>query len=292
MQIMDLKKQVVSQDNKITESRHDLKAIEMDIFTSLLSAINSRKFTPEEEKELEAPPKMGRKKEYAYVFEVDINELQQVSGKNFVTKRMLEYADRMDKRKIFFREEGRAALTRLISKAEIYDDAPRTLVLTVDRDIVRMAKRKGNFTLFYNFESLKLSSTHAKRIYALCMQFRTMKKLPNAKTEPLTMTVDELKEKLFIEDAYGTFGELNRDVIKKSIDEINRKTFLTVKVIPHKQGRKVSLLEFVIEENKNNIQQFKTEHPGQLPLNFSNAIEDILPTIKEKKKISPKRSQS
>ncbi|MTI29449.1 replication initiation protein, partial [Xanthovirga aplysinae] len=255
-----LEQSIATQDNAFTESRHNLKALEIDIFTSLLVQVNNMKLSEEEERELEKATPLGSQSEKTYLFYLDIKDLEKISGKEYVTKRMLKYAQNLRDVEIYFQDDNREALTGLISKAELIDNS--ILRLTVDRDIIRIAKKKTDFTLFYNIESLKLNSTFAKRIYQMCMRYKGLKKLPNARYEPFNVLVEDLKSMLNVEEKYPLYGNFKQKVLNVALREINEKTFLKVEVKEHKNGRKTERLEFFIEKNESNINKFEQLYPS------------------------------
>ncbi|MEX4315828.1 replication initiation protein, partial [Haemophilus influenzae] len=64
------------------------------------------------------------------------------------------------------------------------------------------------------------------------------------------ITIEDLKKWLQLEDKYNLWAELQRWVIKPSLNEINEKSDLFVEYEPMKKGRKVTGIEFSITYEK------------------------------------------
>lgn len=87
-----------------------------------------------------------------------------------------------------------------------------------------------------------LKSFHSIRLYELLMQFQN--------TGFLTITVDQLRKCLNLEDKYQTFKELKRSVIDKAVEEINDMTLFNIEMLQVKEGRKVTTLRFIFNKEK------------------------------------------
>ncbi|WP_157723415.1 replication initiation protein, partial [Salmonella enterica] len=101
---------------------------------------------------------------------------------------------------------------------------------------------KGQFTRVVVKNVSSLSSTYSIRIYELLQQFRS--------TGDRTISLDDFRSILELEDKYSDFKILNRDLIKPAIAELNEKSDLAVTVETVKKGRTVVALRFRFKEDK------------------------------------------
>jgi len=95
------------------------------------------------------------------------------------------------------------------------------------------------FTKF-NIEDIgRLVSFNQIRLYEMLSQFRS--------TGFMCITLEELKKRLGLEDAYPRWVDFNRSVISVSITAINKNTDLNVSYKVTKTGRKVTGLKFYLK---------------------------------------------
>lgn len=73
-----------------------------------------------------------------------------------------------------------------------------------------------------------------------------------------TISVDDLKHMLMLDDEYPLYGGLNQKVIAPAIKEINKLTDYEISYMPKKTGRKITDIVFKIKvKNKSKIKQIK-----------------------------------
>lgn len=73
-----------------------------------------------------------------------------------------------------------------------------------------------------------------------------------------TISIDDLKHMLMLDDEYTLYGGLNQKVIAPAIKEINKLTDYEISYMPKKTGRKITDIVFKIKvKNKSKIQQIK-----------------------------------
>jgi len=107
---------------------------------------------------------------------------------------------------------------------------------------------KKNFTKYKQLHVRNLTSVHAMRLYELLVQYLTFK--------TRTFELQELRELLGIEDKYALWADLKRNVIEKSITQINAHTNIEIygnngqyfKL--RKQGKKVIGVTFIFGEKE------------------------------------------
>lgn len=105
-----------------------------------------------------------------------------------------------------------------------------------------LTQLKGQFTRIVVKNVSSLSSAYSIRIYELLMQFR--------KTGDRMIALDDFRSMLGIDDKYQQFKDLNKQLLKPAIKELNEKSDLSVVVDPIKQGRKVVALHFRFKEDR------------------------------------------
>lgn len=73
-----------------------------------------------------------------------------------------------------------------------------------------------------------------------------------------TISIDDLKHMLMLDDEYPLYGGLNQKVIAPAIKEINKLTDYEISYMPKKTGRKITDIVFKIKvKNKSKIKQIK-----------------------------------
>ena len=123
-----------------------------------------------------------------------------------------------------------------------YIDAEGRVELRFGTDIIPYINMLSEqFTRYALSAVINMSNSYAIRIYEHFAQWRGTK-------QEITITVDELKSVLQIEDKYPLFADLKRWVIEKAIQEINEATDLKASYTTRKTGRKVSHIIFKFRE--------------------------------------------
>lgn len=97
---------------------------------------------------------------------------------------------------------------------------------------------KNKFLMYDVRNILSLPSTYAIRIYELTKQY--------AKIGKRTISIEELKRMLDIENKYNRYTHLKQKVITPSIENINEHTDIMLDYNEIKEGRRVVKLQFII----------------------------------------------
>lgn len=105
-----------------------------------------------------------------------------------------------------------------------------------------LTQLKNKFTgiSIKNVSSLK--RTYSIRLYELLIQYKEI--------GYRTITIENFRIMLNIEDKYDLFKDLDKYVLKPAIKELNEKSNLTVQLKKIKNGRNISALSFSFKENK------------------------------------------
>jgi plasmid replication initiation protein len=100
----------------------------------------------------------------------------------------------------------------------------------------------GQYTQYRIGQVSSLRSAHSIRLYELLIQFR--------KTSERLITIKNLRNWFRLEKKYKQYGDLNKWVIKPSVDELNAKTNLLINYKCIKKGRRADLLSFSFNETE------------------------------------------
>lgn len=111
-----------------------------------------------------------------------------------------------------------------------------------DRVLKYICQLQGDFTKYKLRNIASLQSAHSIRIYELMMKFNS--------TGARIIHLDDFKSALGISDKYPLFKDLNKRVIKPSIDELNQRSDLIITYETIKKGRTVTALAFTFKQNK------------------------------------------
>ncbi|RZK33267.1 MAG: RepB family plasmid replication initiator protein, partial [Hymenobacter sp.] len=104
---------------------------------------------------------------------------------------------------------------------------------------------KDNFTSFQLYAALRLGSKYAKRIYALCSQWKD-------RGQTQTFSIDEFKKMLALLDDKGNeqferLSDFKRFVLDASVKQINQHTDLQIDYTLQKRGRSFQDITFNIK---------------------------------------------
>ncbi len=106
---------------------------------------------------------------------------------------------------------------------------------------------KERYTQYRLEEVLVFRGKYAIRFFEILRSYFSREELDEGKEKEIEISVDELRKKLCLE-AYPTWKEFSRNVIKKAVDEINAYSEqMLVSYEPVKRGRKVEKVRFIVE---------------------------------------------
>jgi plasmid replication initiation protein len=91
-----------------------------------------------------------------------------------------------------------------------------------------LTQLKQQFTMFELSTVLALKSKYAKRLYMFASQFRA--------TKMFTISMEELRKRLRLEDKYQTFADFNKRVIVPALNEINLLSELNMELTSKDRG--------------------------------------------------------
>lgn len=229
--------EVATQHNKLINSQQSLTLIQKRIFTLAIRQI-----------------KKGDKDYKRYY--IDVADLVPGTSQDIYHRVSNEVEDLMAKVVRFPGEiNGKETVVRLnlVSKME-HVKGTGQIYVDLHPDIRDMLiDLKGYFTRVPVVELISCRSTYGQRLYELLYQF--------ADTEIRMMSVDELREKLNLQNKYPNFSHLRKYVLKQAQKDIEEHTNMsfTWDEIKAKKGRKIERLIFDI----------KVSDPEQTELDFN-----------------------
>ncbi len=221
----------VRQHNAITNARYEYSELQLDIFLYLLSRL--------------------RKGQSDGIYEVSVTEMSKLTGKRYdyqklrlategMGSRMFEIPNETDKK-------GRQ-VWRQMWMFDRVDYVHGTGVIEVEftRTIQPyLFDLKANFTSFQLYSALRLGSKHAKRIYALCSQWKDKGQTPKYVIEEFKRTIGLINAKG--DEEYGPFSMFRKRVLDASVKQINQHTDLEIGYTLEKKGRSFKNITFTIK---------------------------------------------
>lgn len=118
-----------------------------------------------------------------------------------------------------------------------------SVTITWSDDVIKyISSLQSRFTSYKLRHIAELQSSHSIRMYELLMKFNS--------TGERVIYLDDFKSSLGLSDKYPLFKDLNKWVIKPSVDELNQRSDLTIKYETIKKGRSVAALSFTFKQSK------------------------------------------
>lgn len=174
-----------------------------------------------------------------YVF--DTKQFCHVCGideKNYINiRRVLKKL--YDRESIEIFENGYYCPVKWLGDYKIEPDASKVSVQLHFRLVPYLLELKKNFTTYYFGEIAELKNKYSIQLYELFASY--------AYKESFEIAIDELKTYLNIK-GYDSFKVFKRDILNKTIKEINDNTNLRVKVEEIRHGRKIAVLRFFVTD--------------------------------------------
>jgi plasmid replication initiation protein len=211
----------VRQHNAITNARYEYSELQLDIFLYLLSIL--------------------KKDQPDGIYEVSVKEMSKLTGKRYdyqklrlategMGSRMFEIPNEIDRK-------GRQVWRQMWMFDRIdYVQGAGVIEIEFTRTIQPyLFDLQANFTSMELYSALRLSSKHAKRIYALCSQWKD-------KGSTIKYEIDELKRMIGLLNDKGNFEYTEITMFKKSVldiavQQINQHTDLRISYTLEKKGR-------------------------------------------------------
>lgn len=232
---------LLSQSNKLIESKYTLNINEQRLIFAMISMIN-----PEDEDFRE--------------YRIRISDLAKIIGlkkKNYHAE-VKEITKNIIRKTIQIKKETGLLQINWISSAE-YINAEGVVVLTFDPKLKPyLLKLKAGFTSTRFGIAVKFKTFYTTRIYQLLKQYEKIGKR--------TITVDFFKKNF---DIYDDYKDIKRRIIEPAKKEINKNSDIKFEYEEKKVGRKVDNLIFRIRK-----QTYNDELPLNLPPKMKKPLEE------------------
>lgn len=165
-------------------------------------------------------------------------------GKAHAERELRKAVDRLWERSVIVKDPEQTEEFRWIQSRIRYHKGEARVTVRFSNDIKKyLTQLSEQFTRVALNNVCGLKSAYSIRIYELCKQY-----IP--KRNDRVIPVSELRDYLGVGDAHGQFKDFKRDVLTKSLKELNEKTDLDVSMDTVKQGRKVVAIHLLFREKK------------------------------------------
>lgn len=240
MELIDVNKddKLVFQHNVITSGRYDYSACMLDILFMVLAQIEPNKL------------------EYT----IHVQDIETITGREWNYKQLRKATEGIGSRMFEIETAESYEQLWLFSKVKYLKGTGSFTIKLNNEALPYFFDLKNNFTVMQLKSTLNCSSKYAKRLYALCCQWRSVGKK--------RFEIEELKKMLGLIDNKGNeqFTEitaLKTKVLDLAKTQINNRTDISFDYTLIKQGRSFRWIEIFID----------TKIAKQLEINFEESIE-------------------
>lgn len=162
---------------------------------------------------------------------------------NNARRDLYKAADTLFDAVIILKDENEEVKLRWIQKGVKKLKGDGAVVITWTDEVLRyISQLQSRFTTYKLRNIARLQSGHSIRLYELLMRFNA--------TNSRVISLDDFRSALGLEDKYPQFKELNKFVIKQSVEELNQRSDLIITYETIKKGRTVAALAFTFKQNK------------------------------------------
>jgi len=215
----------VRQHNAITTARYEYSELQLDLFFYLLS--------------------MLKKDKTDGVYEIVVKDLSAMTGKEYKYGYLRKATEEMGSRMFEVSTAKSYKQLWMFQRVEYVIGEGRIEIEFANPIKPYLFDLKDNFTSFQLYAALRLGSKYAKRIYALCSQWKD-------KGQTQTFSLDEFKKMLALLDdkgneQYKQIGQFKQFVLDESVKQINQHTDLQIGYTLQKRGRSFQNITFTVK---------------------------------------------
>ena len=215
----------IRQHNAITTARYEYSELQLDILLYLLSIL--------------------RKDNKDGVYEIVIKDLSAMTGKEYKYGYLRKATEEMGSRMFEISTPKRLEQLWMFQRVAYILGEGRIEVEFANPIKPYLFDLKDNFTSFQLYAALRLGSKYAKRIYAICSQWKD-------KGQTQTFNLDEFKKMLALLDEKGNeqykqIGQFKQFVLDESVKQINQRTDLEIGYTLQKRGRSFNAVTFTVK---------------------------------------------
>jgi plasmid replication initiation protein len=253
----------VRQHNAITTARYEYSELQLDVFFYLLSMLKQGKADG--------------------VYEIVVKDLSAITGKEYKYAYLRKATEGMGSRMFEISTPKRLDQLWMFQRVTYVLGEGRIEVEFANPIKPYLFDLKDNFTSFQLYAALRLSSKYAKRIYALCSQWKD-------KGQTQTFSLDEFKKMLCLLDdkgneQYKQIGQFKQFVLDESVKQINQHTDLQIGYTLQKRGRSFQNITFTVKAQPLAVvlpAKEKQNKGGGTPIGISDAQHQNVRLLLEK----------
>lgn len=247
----------VRHHNAITNARHDLSAVQLDIYFMLLSRLK--------------PGDTAATK-----YQISVKEIEELTGRVWNYQQLREATAGLIGKVFEIEEEDGLLQVAMMSSAKYMKGQGRIQLSIADELKPYLVDLKNNFTSFQLFCVLSMSSKYAKWLY---VQFSRWKDIGHVSYE-----VEQLRYKLNLKDPngknpeqYKQWGQFKDNVIEPAIKQINELSDIRVEYTIEKKGKAIYRLNFTIKTvgQYQTLIPFETSEADQEAIQLKRRLNDI-----------------
>ncbi len=213
----------VTKSNNLVDASYQLNVQAQKLVLACLGKIDSRSEIPKE-------------------ITITALEYAELMGIPNARRDLYKAADSLFDAVIILKDEREEVKLRWIQKGVKKLKGEGAVVITWTDEVVKyISSLQSRFTTYKLRHIAELQSSHSIRLYELLMKFNS--------TGERIIYLDDFKSALGISDKYTQFKILNRDVIKPSVEELNKRSDLIIKYETIKKGRSVAALSFEFKKD-------------------------------------------
>jgi len=220
----------VRHHNAITNARHDLSAVQLDIYFMMLSR-------------LKPGDTAGTK------YQISVKEIEQLTGRQWNYQQLREATSGLIGKVFEIEEEDGLLQVAMMSSAKYLKGQGKIQLSIADELKPYLVDLKNNFTSFQLFCVLSMTSKYAKWLY---VQFSRWKDIGY-----LSYEVEQLRIRLNLKDPdgkqpeqYKQWGQFKDNVLEPAIKQINDMSDIRVSYIIEKKGKSIHKLNFTIKPTR------------------------------------------
>lgn len=223
-EVMLFNEKEVMQHNAITSGRYDFSACQLDVLFMILGFLEKNKRT----------------------YTIHANDISTITGREWNYQQLREATETMGSRVFEIETDKTFTQLWLFSKFE-YKIGTGSFDVTINKEALPyFFDLKNTFTVIHLKSVLSCSSKYAKRLYALCCQWRSI--------QSKRLSIKELKQMLGLIDKKGKeqfalWGDFRRYVLDVAKEQINANTNITFDYKAIKKGRSFQYIDLLIDTN-------------------------------------------
>lgn len=218
-----MKHLIVYKDNYLIEASYKLTLMEQRLMLYCISKLNPQK--PQQIQTI--------------IVDEFIRQFPDITKKNAYNQ-IKSAIDNLYERSIKVKDPKITKQFRWIQSAEYQNDNGSAVIEFSNSVMPYLCQLEKQFTNYQLRNISNFKRSYSIRLYELLAQYRTLK--------IRVISILELRLALQLDDKFKIWNELNRKVIKPSIEEINEKSDLLISYQPLRKGRAIDSIKFSIKE--------------------------------------------